>query len=107
MEPIDSRRVLWASVSALMRHHWERENLNRLAREAGIGPASCVRLKSQETSIGLELVDKIAAAFGVQTWQLFVPDFDPAAPPSLLPATAAERELVARLLQAARSFKAT
>ena len=106
MSAIDSRRVLWASVSALMRHHWEAENLNRLSREAGIGLASCARLKAQETSIGLELVDKIAAVFGVETWQLFVPGFDPASPPTLLPVTQAERELYTRLLQAARAFKA-
>lgn len=106
MSAIDSRRVLWASVSALMRHHWERENLNRLAREAGIGPATCVRLKAQETSVGLEVVDRIAAVFGVESWQLFVPGFDPASPPVLLPVTQAERELYTRLLQAARAFKA-
>lgn len=106
MSAIDSRRVLWASVSALMRHHWEAESLNRLSREAGIGLASCARLKAQETSIGLELVDKIAAVFGVETWQLFVPGFDPASPPTLLPVTQAERELYTRLLQAARAFKA-
>lgn len=106
MSSIDSRRVLWASVSTLMRHHWGEENLNRLAREAGIGPASCVRLKKQETSIGLELVDRIASVFHVETWQLFVPGFDPASPPVLLPVTQAERELYTRLLQAARAFKA-
>lgn len=106
MSAIDSRRVLWASVSALMRHHWEGENLNRLAREAKVGPATCVRLKGQQTSIGLEVVDRIAAVFGVETWQLFVPGFDPASPPVLLPVTQAERELYTRLLQAARAFKA-
>lgn len=106
MSAIDSRRVLWASVSKLMAHHWQGENLNRLAREAGVGPASCVRLKAQQTSVGLELVDKIAQVFGVETWQLFVPGFDPVSPPVLLPVTQAERELYTRLPQAARDFKA-
>lgn len=106
MEAIDSRRVLWASVSALMRHHWERENLNRLSREAGIGLATCARIKAQETSVGLELIDRIAAVFSVETWQLFVPGFDPTSPPVLLPVSQQERELYTRLLQAAKAFKA-
>ena len=105
MSTIDSRRVLWASVSALMNHHWGKENLTRLAREAKIGPASCVRLKSQETSLGLELIDKVAEVFGVETWQLFVPGFDPASPPVLLPVSPGERELYARLLLAAKAYK--
>lgn len=101
MSAIDSRRVLWASVSALMQHHWHGENLNRLAREAKVGAATCVRLKGQQTSVGLEVVDRIAVAFGVETWQLFVPGFDPKSPPVLLPVTQAERALYTRLLQAA------
>lgn len=90
-----------------MEHHWKGENLSRLAREADIGPGSCTRLKQQTTSVGLELVDKIAALFHVQTWQLLVPGFDPKNPPTLLPMSQAEREFYERLLHAAKAFKRT
>lgn len=107
MSTIDSRQVIWASVSALMQHHWKGENLSRLAREADIGPGSATRLKQQSTSVGIELVDKIAALFGVQTWQLFVPGFDPKNPPTLLPMSEAERAFYQRMVQAAQVFKDT
>lgn len=90
-----------------MEHHWGGENLTRLAREAKIGPGSATRLKQQQTSVGVELVEKIAATFGLETWQLLVPGFDPKSPPTLLPMSEAERALYTRLLQAARAFKDT
>lgn len=107
VDDIDSRKVIWASVTALMEHHWGGENLTRLAREAKIGPGSATRLKQQQTSVGVELVEKIAATFGLETWQLLVPGFDPKSPPTLLPMSEAERALYTRLLQAARAFKDT
>lgn len=85
MNEIDTRQVLWNSVAALMQHHWKGENLTRLAREADIGPGSASRLKKQSTSVGLELLDKIARVFGIAPWQLLVPGFDPKNPPTLLP----------------------
>ena len=104
---IDSRKVLWANVLALMEARWERENLTRLAREADIGPGSATRLKQQQTSVGLELVDKIAALFGLETWQLLVPGFDPNNPPTLQPMSEAERALYQTVMRAARAFKDT
>ncbi len=105
MKGVDSRKVVWSSVSALMRKHWGTENLNRLAREAKVGPATAVRLKMQETSVGLEVLDRIAAVFNVETWQLLVPGMDPEAPPVLLPVSKAEREFYARMVNAAKVFK--
>jgi transcriptional regulator with XRE-family HTH domain len=105
MSGVDSRKVVWASVSALMRHRWQGENISRLAREAKIGPATVARLKQQETSVGLEVLDRISEVLGVETWQLLVPGMDAAAPPVLLPVSQAEREFYARMLNAAKVFK--
>lgn len=105
MSAIDSRRIVWASISALMLKHWGEENLNRLARAAKVGPATVVRIKGQQTSVGLEVLDKIADVFGVHTWQLLVPGMDPEKLPTLLPVTQAEREFYERMLKAAREFK--
>lgn len=88
-----------------MAHRWGGENLTRLAREADIGPGSCSRIKAQQTSVGLEIVDKIASLFGVETWQLFVPGFDPKNLPALAPLTEAERDFYHRMLTAARALK--
>lgn len=82
---IDSKAVLWASVLALMVKNYGRENLNRLAREAKIGPGTASRLKAQETSVGLDTIDKLAAYFNVEAWQLLVPGFEPDNMPVLQP----------------------
>ena len=107
MKEIDSRRILWANISALMDHHWDGENLSRLAREADIGPGSATRLKQQQTSVGLELVEKVARLFQLEPWQLLVPTFDPKSPPTLTPMSEAERDFYERMLAAARVFKDT
>lgn len=90
-----------------MVHKWGQENLTRLAREADIGPGSASRIKAMQTSVGLEIIDKIASMFSVYTWQLFVPGMDPESPPVLAPITAAERAFYQRMLVAARELKNT
>lgn len=60
-----------------MESHWGAVNLNQLAREAGIGPASVTRIKNQETSIGIDLLEKLASIFDLQPWQLLVPGLNP------------------------------
>ena len=105
MSVIDSRIIVWRSVSALMQKHYGKENLTRLAREAKIGPGSATRLKECETSLGVELVDKLAAAFGVESWQLMVPGFDPDNLPTLIPVTEGERALYERLLTLTKDLK--
>jgi hypothetical protein len=72
-----SKAQLWENLTSLMTHHWHEININRLAREAKIGPASVQRIKDQETSVGLDIVDKVAQVWGLQAWQLLLPDLDP------------------------------
>ena len=105
MSGIDSRAVLWANVQALMQHHWKGENINRLAREAGVGPATVDRLKKQKTSVGIEVIDKLAPVFALESWQLLVPGLQPASTPALLPQSEAERAFYARMLEAAKALK--
>ena len=105
MSAIDSRIVVWRSVSALMQKHYGKENLTRLAKEAGIGPGSASRLKECKTSLGVELVDKLAAAFHVEAWQLMVPGFDPNNLPTLIPVTEGERALYESLLTLTKDLK--
>jgi hypothetical protein len=107
MQRVDSRKVVWESVSALMEKRWGGENLNRLAREAKIGPGTAARLKAQETSVGLQVLDQIAEAFDVATWQLLVPGMDAEAMPVLTPMTPAERAFLARIASAGKLQKPT
>jgi hypothetical protein len=95
----DSKAALWQAILSLMQRHYGEENLLRLSKEAKIGLGSTSRLKAQETSVGVDLIDKVAARFKLEPWQLLVPGFDADRPPEL--ATISPIALdVARMLDA-------
>lgn len=77
----EPKAILWANVSALMRHHWGKENLTRLARESGVGPGTATRIKEQSTSVGLDVLQSVARCFELQAWHLLTPNLDPSNPP--------------------------
>jgi transcriptional regulator with XRE-family HTH domain len=101
----DSKAVLWKSVSALMQKHYGEENLSRLARECKIGPGTATRIKEATTSVGLEIIDKIAKNFAVEPWELLVPSFDPGNRPTLQPLSEQEKKLYARLAEALKEIR--
>jgi len=75
-----AKQVLWTNISALMLREFGKENLTALAKKAKIGPGTATRIKEQSTSVGLEVLEQIARAFGVQPWHLLLPDFDASNP---------------------------
>ena len=103
---IDSRAALWASVRALMVKEFGKENINRFHTRTKVTLATIGRIKAQKTSVGLEVIDQIAAAFGLSGWQLLVPGFDPHNPPVLRAAKNGESVMYERLLAAARELVA-
>ena len=97
----DSRATLWTNIQTLMRHRYGRENLTRLARECKFGPATSSRLKSMETSVTLETLNKIADTFGVEPWQLLVPGLSATSLPALRLVSPEERDLYGQLVSIA------
>ena len=100
----NSNAALWASVLAIMKQRYGDENISRFAKDVGIGLATVTRIKEQKTSVGLAVMDAIAARFNVSAWQLLVPGFDPENPPTLQPVSERERALYARIMSAAKDF---
>lgn len=84
------KTVIWENISSLMVSNWGKENLTRLSREAKIGPATCSRIKEQNTSVGIEVIEAVAKVFGVQPWQMLVKGLDPTHLPQLI-STEAEK----------------
>lgn len=76
MPALDLKKVLWENVLDLMEDKWKGENLTRLAREAKLGPGTAQRIKEQETSVGIDIVGKLAACFKVAPHQLLIPRSD-------------------------------
>jgi transcriptional regulator with XRE-family HTH domain len=69
----DLRTTLWLNVQALMVAKYGTENLTRLAFDAGIGPGTATRIKQAETSVGIDVLAKLATVFAVSPWQLLAP----------------------------------
>lgn len=65
-----------------MRQHWGKINKTRLAAEAGLGQGTYDRIVDG-TSPGLDTMEKLAAVFKLEAWQLIASEIDPAAPPQI------------------------
>lgn len=97
MPPVTSKNVLWQNVLALMVREFGKENVTKFAAWAKIGVGSVLRIREQETSVGLDILEKIAKKSGVKPWQLLVPDLDVANPPMLAKDAEGIRALVANI----------
>lgn len=78
---MNSKRILWENIQSIMDHHYHESNLWRLCHECKIGPGTGTRIKKMETSVGLDVIEKIASRFNLQPWHLLVPNLDPSNPP--------------------------
>jgi hypothetical protein len=91
------KNTVSANVDRLMKHAWGSVNKSKLARVAAVvdpltgdvlekaGQGTYDRLKKPDADVGLSLLRRIAAAFGLQPWQLMIPELDPEHPPNCLP----------------------
>lgn len=75
--PPNIRNVLWQNLETLMTRAWGRTNLNRLAREAGIGTATMARLQELGQNVGVDMLIKLGRPFRRQPWELLSPTLGP------------------------------
>jgi hypothetical protein len=87
------KRVLAANVITLMKHHWGGVNKSRLRTAAGetdpatgqllrkAGMGTFDRLMEETRDVGIDVLRRIGRAFGLEVWQLLIPDLDPTKPP--------------------------
>ncbi|WP_342617193.1 helix-turn-helix transcriptional regulator [Rhodoferax sp. GW822-FHT02A01] len=83
MKKKDVKKVLWENIERLMRHHYGKKNITKLASESEVGNGTIQRIEEQNTSVGVDNLEKIADALKVEIWQLLVPGIDPANLPSI------------------------
>ena len=67
--------TLWEAVEELMKARYGKVNVTKLGEEAKIGGTSS-RIKARDTSVGLEILEKVARTFGIEPYQLLIPDKD-------------------------------
>lgn len=95
--------IVWNNLTSLMQARWGVPNINRLAREAHVGVATVQRIKDGGTSVGIDVLAKVAKVFNVPVWQLLLPSLDPRSPPMLI-TDAAEQRAVRQMLVAAEQL---
>ncbi len=93
----DPKRVLWQNVLALMHREFGKVNVTQFAAWAKIGVGSVLRMREQQTSVGLDIVEKIAKKAGVEPWMLLVPGLDTGNPPMLAKDAEGIRVLVSNI----------
>jgi transcriptional regulator with XRE-family HTH domain len=103
MAQVDTKEVLWANLQALMRHHFEKVNLSELSRRSKLGLATLDRIKKQETSVGVDTLERLADVFGLQAWHLLTPGLNPSNPPVIW-LTQTEHTLYERMRIAAQQL---
>lgn len=74
MTKLTTKQILWNNVQALMQERYGGENLTRLARDTKIGPGTTTRIKMHQTSVGVDVLEKIAITFQLEPWQLLAPE---------------------------------
>lgn len=69
----DVRDLFWGNTAAEMTRKYGRENLQQLGRDAGIRGSGASRIKRRD-NVGVEMVQKVARAFGREPWQMLFPN---------------------------------
>ena len=54
-----------------------------LASRSGVGEGTIGRITRKEAACGIDSLEAIAGAFGLEAWQMLIPGLDPDSPPSL------------------------
>jgi transcriptional regulator with XRE-family HTH domain len=103
---IDSNATLWQNVLTLMTSKFGGRSIKPFAAFCGVGVGTIQRIEKQETSVGLETLDKIAQKFDLAAWQLLVPGFDPDNPPALQPVSRKERDMYDKIMKVAKEIAA-
>lgn len=65
------RRVLWDNICALMGD--PSPTIHAVRDKTKIGQGTVQRIRDMDVSVGLDVLEQIADAFGVQVWQLLAP----------------------------------
>lgn len=77
----DPKRILWMNVCALMGE--PKPSIDAIVKRTKISRGTIQRMRDQKTSVGLDMLNEVAKAFGVRAWQLLVPGLNPNALPDL------------------------
>ncbi len=76
--------TLAANLAALMAAHADLGSQSAVAKRAGMDQRTVGRILHRQHSPTLVQLEKLARAFSLAPWQLLMPRYDPADPPTLV-----------------------
>lgn len=84
MQRTTLKRVILANVRALLGIAEHKAGVAQLIR-LGFANGTAQRILDETTSIGVDILERLASRLGVEAWQLCVPNLNPDFMPSLQP----------------------
>lgn len=91
------RSVVGDNLTRLMRSRPSLDSNPKLRNKSGVGIATISRIINGETAATLDTLGMLAEAFGLEPWQLLVPNLDPTNPQILQAISPKEADLYRRL----------
>lgn len=108
---MDVRKILAANLAALQSHHRDLKSTPAVERaSADLGPDRKIsktviqQVQKGATPFNLDDLQTLAEIFGLDAWQLLVPQVDPEHPPVLRTIGAAEEETYRRMREARKAL---
>jgi hypothetical protein len=77
------RDILAANLKALMAAHPDLNTLPKITQKGGPPNGVLDRMRRADAACRIDSVAQVARVFGLQTWQMLVPNLDPAQLPQL------------------------
>lgn len=97
-----SRQILSANLKALMASHAHLDSFKKIVQAGGPSNGTLDRIRRMESGCSIDELDKLARIFELESWQLLVPDLDPANPPLLAHVSERQLELLAKFKRMAK-----
>jgi hypothetical protein len=68
------KAIVIANVKLLMHTRYGKVNITAFGRDTGIKTGGAQRVMDPQTNVGVDLLTQIAKEFGIEVWQLLVPN---------------------------------
>lgn len=77
------KAIIADNLKRLMAHHPALDTLPKITKAGGPPNGVLDRIRRQESACRVDSLAQLARVFGLQPWQMLVPDLDPAHPAQL------------------------
>lgn len=98
------RDILRANLKALMSTHQELDTIVKVSERSGVSKGVVERMTKAEANTGVDHLQGIAQAFGLEVWQLMVPNLEPTNAPVLQEVSERQKEMWKRIHDAAQEL---